>query len=153
MKRPGVPSSEVLRWVQADGARDHLGEYFTKKGSGNRPWYSGARFELFAGGGDHPDSQDRMTAEDLVATSFLSVDIPGWVAQDILEGELGRTVAAQLRDIPTEARMGGDAAVELLNGPAQRAWDSLRARGKEQRRVTGSPGLPSASCWHASGRT
>ena len=63
--------------LTADDARHHLHEYFTKKGSGNRPWYSGARFELFAGGGDHPDSQDRMTAEDLVATSFLSVDIPG----------------------------------------------------------------------------
>ncbi|MBA3250462.1 MAG: hypothetical protein H0T66_09215 [Geodermatophilaceae bacterium] len=105
-----------------------MNEYFSSKDSLGRPRY-GVGFDLFARGDDHPDDQNRITAEDLVATSFLSVDIPGWVAQDLLEGVLGHEVAAQLRDIPPTVQIGSQDAPDLLKGPAQRAWDALRARG------------------------
>ena len=47
--------------------------------------YSGGRFELLGGGGDRPEIANTFTAEDIVAVSLLSVNIPGNAALAILE--------------------------------------------------------------------
>jgi hypothetical protein len=49
--------------------------------SGN---YTGSHFERFAGGGDSPETRDRFTSDDLVATSFVGVRVPGRAALEIL---------------------------------------------------------------------
>jgi Family of unknown function (DUF6308) len=46
---------------------------------------TGRRFERFAGGGDRPEVAHHFTAEDFVAVSMLSVQIPGASAIEILE--------------------------------------------------------------------
>ncbi|MDQ3455642.1 MAG: DUF6308 family protein, partial [Actinomycetota bacterium] len=108
-----MPSSEVLRWVQANEAVDHLGAYFSAKDSYDRHRY-GVGFDLFAVARDGSDAENRITAEDLVATSFLSVDIPGWVAQDILDGQLGKLVSTWLQRISPTVNIGSEKAARLL---------------------------------------
>jgi hypothetical protein len=46
--------------------------------------FSGRQFEFIGGRGDAPEVAHRFTAEDLVAVSLLSVNIPGNVAIEIL---------------------------------------------------------------------
>lgn len=101
------------------------------------PAYSGGRFELLDGGGDRADTRDSITANDLVATSFLSVDIPGWVALRILEGNLGREVNSLLRQIPTDVRIGSDEAQVLLSGAALKAWQTLCTKGSVAKNSAG----------------
>jgi hypothetical protein len=46
--------------------------------------FSGRLFEFLGGGGDSPEVAHRFTADDLVAVSLLSVNIPGSAAIEIL---------------------------------------------------------------------
>ena len=52
---------------------------------GSRPKFTGRHFESLGGGGDRPGVENEFTAEDLVAVSLLSVNIPGEAALEILE--------------------------------------------------------------------
>ncbi|RAO31428.1 hypothetical protein ONO23_03823 [Micromonospora noduli] len=58
---------------------------------------------------------------------LLSVHISPPRALDLLQGQLGRDVAAQLTEIPVDVELGSDAASPLIadGGPAHRAWRML----------------------------
>lgn len=118
----------VLEKIGKAQALTHMGNYFADCDSG-RPAYSGSRFETFAGGGDqgHPH---RVTSEDLVAVSMLSVHVPAQAALGIM-GSLAEEVQSQLMKLPLDVHFEdlNDADFELLlgeQGPASRVWTLLR---------------------------
>jgi hypothetical protein len=129
---PQTPSpAQLLALVDDPLSATHLRTYFgTDRPGGAAQGFTGSRFEFLAGGGDRPDSADRITADDLLAVQLLSVEVPGEVVLDELERPLGDEVNAQLADIPTDVSIGTPAAAALLadGGPADAAWRLLRAR-------------------------
>ena len=107
-----------------------LTDYFQPaRAPGTSPHYSGSRFEFLAGGGDRPATASTITADDLVAVTLLSVQVPGDVALQLLEGGLGADVTRHLEQIPTDVGIGDAAAVELFaaSSHARVAWDLLEA--------------------------
>ncbi|HEY9389216.1 MAG TPA: DUF6308 family protein [Mycobacteriales bacterium] len=98
--------------------------------AGEQPAFTGGRFDFLGGGGDRPESQDTMTATDLVAVQLLGVDIPGEAALGLLEGRLGVEIAGYLSQIDPRIELGSDAASELIRpgGAADAAWRLLEAR-------------------------
>lgn len=53
-----------------------LKDYFSPFETIGRLGYTGSRFESLLGGGDRPDAANKFVADDLVAVSLLSVNIP-----------------------------------------------------------------------------
>jgi hypothetical protein len=110
-------------------AVDDLRRYFRPDGP-PRTLFTGRHFDRFAGGGDAPNVRDRVTTEDVLALSFLSVrDRLGAFAVDVLEVHADE-ITALLRAIPVDVAMHqtpwatyapGSAAFEL--------WDLLRRCG------------------------
>ncbi|MEU2113848.1 DUF6308 family protein [Streptomyces sp. NPDC019507] len=89
--------------------------------------FTGSRFEYLAGGGDRPESCDRITAEDLVAVQTWSVTVPAPVALDLLEGHLGTRLSVLLHAIPRDIDLAdAEAAVVSDGSPADQAWHLLR---------------------------
>jgi hypothetical protein len=126
--RNPIDLSTLLSWVDDPRAIAHLSEYFEPhRPPGSMPRYSGSRFEFLAGGGDRPEAANRITIDDLVAVTLLSVDVPGDVALKLLEGQLGPDVARHLEHIPTDVSIDDPAAVELFSSSshARVAWDLL----------------------------
>ena len=120
----------LLAVIQRDQSVRDLRRYFgTDPPDGAFPPFTGGRFDVLAGGGDRPEVQDIITAEDLVAVELLSVRVPAPVAVDLLERELGELVGRQLANIPTNVSIGQPEAQALLQpgGPAERAWELLKA--------------------------
>jgi len=118
----------VLDAIGEEDAITYVAEYFGLASSG-RPSYSGSRFETFADGGDE-NEPNRITAEDLIAVSMLSVHVPAQAALGIL-GDLSGDLENHLKRLPVDARFEdlteedfgkylGDA------GPAAGAWTLLR---------------------------
>lgn len=115
---------EILTAVNEENAASLLAAYYRTLTNG-LPAYTGSYFNSWAGGGDTNDNADTITADDLIAVSFLSVKIPGEAAIGILDthnekvtGLLGKIPANRdLADVsPAEfAEMYGknSAAVEL----------------------------------------
>ncbi len=85
------------------------------------PRYSGSSFEFLAGGGARPETANRITPDDLVAVTLLSVNVPGDVALQLLEGNLGPDITRHLEQIPTNASINDPAAVELFATSSTRA--------------------------------
>ena len=125
---PQPDLQQVLAVVDSPRSVDDLRRYFdTDRAAGDVPGNLGGAFELLAGGGDRPGSADRITADDLIAVQMLEVRVPTEVALQLLEGQLGRAVAAELACIPTDVAIHDPAGAELLadGGPADRAWRLL----------------------------
>lgn len=125
MPRTPINLSTLLSWVDHPQAIEYLRSYYEPdRAPGTMPLYAGSRFELFAGGGDRPETANRITLDDLVAVTLLRVDVPGDVALQIFEGDLGRTIAEHLEQIPTDVSINDPGAVELFadGSPARRAW-------------------------------
>jgi hypothetical protein len=86
--------------------------------------YTGSRFELLSGGGDHPAVADKFVCDDFVSVSMLSVNVPARAALYLLEDSTG-SLGDALRAIPTN--------VELVNADdedlaaADRLWYEIRA--------------------------
>ncbi|MEH0109000.1 DUF6308 family protein [Tersicoccus sp. MR15.9] len=115
-----------------DRAVDHVQSYFRRTTSGG-PWFTGSHFESFAGGGDRYEP-NRITAEDLVAVSFLAVDISGDAALALIETRKDE-VAVLLRALPVDLQFerltkGKFKSLMCAQGnPAQALWDLLRSGG------------------------
>ncbi|GAB3198191.1 hypothetical protein GCM10027261_25070 [Geodermatophilus arenarius] len=119
---------DLLRLVDDPRAVDDLVAYYEPGRPPRRmPTYSGSRFEFLAGGGDRPDTADRITYEDLVAVTMLEVDVPGDVALALLEGDLGLSVSDHLSHMPTDVAISDPRAVELFAtaSHARVVWDLL----------------------------
>ncbi|MGW1965096.1 DUF6308 family protein [Streptomyces sp. NPDC001935] len=90
--------------------------------------FTGSRFEHLAGGGEQPETVDRITAEDLIAVETLSVSIPVQVKLDLLEGPLGAQIADLLPQIPSGVDLAcADVTVVAHDSPADQAWRLLEA--------------------------
>jgi hypothetical protein len=121
----------LLGWVESEQAVTDLRAYFAPAATpGQVPAYSGSRFEFLAGGGDRVEVADRITAEDLVAVSTLSVNVPGAVALALLEGHLGQEISQLLAQVPTDVTIADPDALELFADPSplQQAWTLLHAQ-------------------------
>lgn len=110
-----------------------VSEYYTGVLNSGRV-RTGARFDTWAGGGDAPEVMNRVTADDLLAASFLSVDFSHRAAIGILETR--RTdIAALLSQIPADldlADLGQDEFKSVLGegSPAWELWDLLRGKSE-----------------------
>ncbi|MGB3412443.1 MAG: DUF6308 family protein [Microthrixaceae bacterium] len=112
-----------IRAYLGEEAASNLHNYF--HGSGTK-LFTGSSFERFAGGGDRPEVANHFTAEDIVAVSMLSVDIPGRASLEILDfraGELNELLAG----IPTGLDLWDDEAEKAIaEGSSSRVlWDEL----------------------------
>jgi len=118
-----------LTWPEALDGTDHgkavtaLRTYFGLD-AGLTP-YTGAFFERLGGGGDRGEIRDVITAEDLVAVSMLSVDVPARATLRIL-GTDSRRISDLLREIPTALDLV-DVDPEVINDswPGWQLWDLL----------------------------
>ncbi|MGW8847773.1 DUF6308 family protein [Streptomyces xiamenensis] len=91
--------------------------------------FTGSRFEHLAGGGDRPETADRITAEDLIAVQTLSVTVAAPCALDLLEGPLGHRMSDLLAAIPTDIDLAHvDTAVVADDAPAEQAWRLLESQ-------------------------
>lgn len=125
---PPPPRPMALPAVLTDphGAAHLLDRYFYGvRDDRTGPLYTGASFEQFGGGGDRPEVRDVVTAEDLVAVSMLSVQVPPRAALLILV-DAREDLARQLAQIPVDvdlvdaddSHIGPRSAANLL-------WDVL----------------------------
>ncbi|MGY1653340.1 DUF6308 family protein [Geodermatophilus sp. SYSU D01119] len=90
------------------------------------PFYPGRRFE-WVGARDPA----RVTADDLVAAGLVGVTVPGDVALDLLEGDLGLDVADCLAQVPDDVPVADPRASGLLGTSSSLglARDLIEERG------------------------
>jgi hypothetical protein len=111
---------DVMPVLDQEGA-DLVAAYLT----GDR--FTGSRFDSFSGGGDRPDAANRFTADDVVAVSLLSVDIPPRASRELLEDQASR-LSELLSAVPTDVALTDAAAHELIarGSVAEHLWSELR---------------------------
>lgn len=128
--RVPLSRAQLLALVDDADAVAHLEAYFTQRTSTGAPAWTGARFEALAGGGDRPETADRLHGDDIVAVTLLSVSVPRDVVLPLLEGDLGKQIALLLARVPRQAAItDSDAAAHLGEGQALwQAWDLLNAQ-------------------------
>lgn len=116
MKQAADGSDEHRRWcVEA------LRRYFAESEAG-RPDYSGAYFEVF---GDNPP--DKIIADDVVAVSLLSVDLPPHAVLRILEREALK-ITRLLSRVPFDVDLhAADPRLIETGSPADELWGVLRS--------------------------
>ncbi|MHA7287703.1 DUF6308 family protein [Arthrobacter sp. MDT3-44] len=125
----------TLHEVLNDEARcaEHVRAYYRDNVAFGKP-RTGVEFDSWVGGGDRPDVANRFTADDFVAVSLLSVNVPPAAAISLIRDEDG-IVERLLRDIPvslsitdltTEARYR-----EHLGpgSPADELWNLVTRKG------------------------
>ncbi|KIA73920.1 hypothetical protein ANMWB30_11680 [Arthrobacter sp. MWB30] len=120
---------DILMGDRADDAAALVKKYYTKLYNLGLP-QSGSHFDDWAGGGDSPDVANSLTADDVVAVSFLSVQVPAQAAIGLLETSAGK-VQGLLEQIPTDLDLASVSSEEyeaLLgpNSPANDLWCLLR---------------------------
>ncbi|SHU25937.1 Uncharacterised protein [Mycobacteroides abscessus subsp. bolletii] len=85
--------------------------------------YTGSRFELLSGGGDHPAVADRFVCDDLVAVSLLSVNVPPRAALYLVDDPSGN-LGVNLEAIPTNVELVDAEDPHLA--AAERLWHEIR---------------------------
>jgi hypothetical protein len=124
MKQP-LALAEILAALDDPRSLSDLQRYFLSDGDAA---FTGGQFERLGGGGWRPEIANTVTAEDLIAVELLSAQIRPRRALDLLQGQLGRRLAAELADIPVDTELGADEAFPLIvkGGHADKAWRTLR---------------------------
>lgn len=114
---------DILTPAHREDAVAHLRRYFGTVSS--TAGWAGSRFERLGGGGDLPRAVNRFTAEDLLAVTLLSVQVPPHGVLELLESrtdEFARLLAA----IPTDLELVE--APELPgNWPPNALWSALQS--------------------------
>lgn len=95
---------------------DEITDYLTS--------YSGRHFETLGGGGNRPETADRVVADDILAVAMLSVVIPPDVVVLVLERR-GAELSALLSQIPACADLRDASDEELTQGPSAQLWKLL----------------------------
>ncbi|AIY03009.1 hypothetical protein ART_3410 [Arthrobacter sp. PAMC 25486] len=118
----------VLEQIGENPAVEYVRRYFAVQANG-RPVFTGSKFETFAGGGDVVDPH-RITSNDLVAVSMLSVDVPGQAAYGIVE-VLVDEITGLLEQLPVGVQLSdlSEHGFERLldaGSPADQLWKVLR---------------------------
>jgi hypothetical protein len=125
---PPAPLPMALPTVLSDryGAARLLDQYFNAaRDDGSGPLYTGAMFDRLDGGGDRPDARDVIVAEDLVAVSMLSVQVPPRAALAILQVERDH-LRHLLADIPADVDLvDADDPVIGKRSTAHLLWEVL----------------------------
>lgn len=126
-----MPIPDILDADHIDTAAQLLRTYYRRTAAG-LPCYTGSLFNSWAGGGDAPQVVNRVTSEDLIAVSFLSVDVPGEAAFGILETHTA-LISDLLAQIPAGlclADVQPDEFDKILGdaSPALQLWHVLRGR-------------------------
>lgn len=96
------------------------------------PAYTGSYFNSWAGGGDSGENRDTITADDLIAVSFLSVRIPGEAAIGFLDTHKDK-ISGLLKEIPSDRKLADLSSSEFSqflgqDSAAQELWHVLRGR-------------------------
>ena len=88
---------------------------------------TGATFNTLCGGGDRPDTRNRFVADDLVAVTLLSVEVPPRAAIRILEDDAD-ALSALLTALPIDVPMWeADDSVYAAGSEADQLWSLLAA--------------------------
>lgn len=116
-------------------ATDHVIEYYRPNFRFGLP-RTGASFDHWVGGGDRPEVRNRFTADDLVAVSFLSVEIPAVAAISLLRDD-AESVEELLSAIPADLKMADldEAGYEEhlgMESPAQKLWELVTRKDEEK---------------------
>jgi hypothetical protein len=113
---------DPMLYLDVKSAVSRVRRYYSE----TRPLYSGRKFEVLGGGGDRADVANEINAEDLVAVSLLSVNIPGDAALAILETHR-EGLSGHLKKIPTDIPLweADDRTVDDHESEAALAWDIL----------------------------
>ncbi|SBT44578.1 DUF6308 family protein [Micromonospora narathiwatensis] len=124
MKEP-LAFAEILAVLDDSRSVPDLQRYFLADGDAA---FTGGQFDRLGGGGCRPEIANILTAEDLIAVELLSVEVRPRPALDLLQGQLGRRLAADLANIPVNVELGADDAFPLIvkGGYADKAWWTLR---------------------------
>lgn len=91
---------------------------------------TGSRFDDWVGGGDRPEVANIITADDVLAVSFLSVQVPAPAAIGLIESK-AYDVSELLGQIPTNLDLGSVSSDEYdqylgPRSPANALWRLLR---------------------------
>jgi hypothetical protein len=113
---------EIMRYLNGGLTVGSVRRYYSDTGTR----YSGRRFETIFGGGDREEVANEITAEDLVAVSLLSVNVPGEAAISILETHR-EELSGYLAKIPASVALweANDELVDDWNSDAAKAWKVL----------------------------
>lgn len=112
---------ELIVRTQTDAAVDFLQQYYAA--DGEKPRYTGSRFELMAGLSDDPNA---LGPADFLAVSMLSVKVPAAAAIRLLGPDAAR-VGELLRQIPVNVDIvDADPQTFHEESPVGRLWDLLR---------------------------
>jgi hypothetical protein len=120
---------EILGPNQEENAAKIVERYYKDRFKFDQP-RTGSRFDDWAGGGDALEVRNRITADDLVAVSFLSVKVPGVAAIGLLETKT-EEITKSLSAIPADlnlAELKREEFQEILGkgSPAHELWRLLR---------------------------
>ncbi|MFK0009291.1 DUF6308 family protein [Paenarthrobacter sp. NPDC090520] len=120
---------EILSEPQLDNAAELVTQYYTKLYDHDLP-QTGSRFDNWAGGGDRSDVANQITADDVLAVSFLSVQVPATAAIGLIETS-ATEVTRLLGQIPTDIDLASVPpedydAVLGPDSPANQLWRLLR---------------------------
>jgi hypothetical protein len=119
-----------LPWVLTSGfevvATELLSLYCGLSGKG-KP-YGGMLFQQIGGRGDAPEWRDVIRAEDVLAVSALSVNVPPSAALDLLGAQAG-AISGLLRRIPVGLDLADEEADVSASSPASDLWFLLREIG------------------------
>ena len=106
-----------------------LRTYFHSREDDGQPSYTGAMFEAFAGGGDSIEMANMFTADDIVAVSLLSVDVPGAATLRML-GPRASALNGLLCQIPVDLELHEARDQDISDGSAaDQLWRMIRAAG------------------------
>ncbi|WP_294564734.1 DUF6308 family protein [uncultured Arthrobacter sp.] len=127
----------MLHQILADTkeATAHVRDYYVQDYRQGLP-RTGASFDQWAGGGDRPDAANQLTADDCVAVSLLSVQVPPTAAIGLLRDEKANADRL-LSLIPTDTRMcdlDAEGYKDHLGpaSPAHELWNVItRQRGQK----------------------
>jgi hypothetical protein len=127
---------DILDEHHIDTAAKLLGTYYGRTTAG-LPAYTGSMYNCWGGGGDTSRDVNRVTSDDLIAVSFLSVDVPGEAAFGILESQ-AVLISDLLAQIPADLDMADVQADEFDKvlgeaSPALQLWHVLRGRDTGRR--------------------
>lgn len=123
-----MPLPHILTEGCADEAAALVREYYSRTFT-NGMTRTGSRYDNWAGGGDQLATANRITADDLIAVSFLSVEIDARAAIGLLDTH-SEQVSSLLQAIPVNVDLA-DAEIDELEAPdsaASELWDLVRGK-------------------------
>lgn len=132
----------TLDLIPDDQAFKYLEQYFGTD-EPDSPHFTGSRFETFGGGGDAVDPH-RITADDLIAVSMLSVHVPARAVLGIT-GRFADQITELLSRLPVDADLHQLNCAEFTSllddkhSPGHQLWDLLRQNSQKGNRWNVGP--------------